>query len=210
MVNLEEATIKAIASPELFEKYVSFTQNQKVNMDPKLFWCPRPGCNTHIDSRLFKKRKGVCSTCNSTVCLKCGARFHRKKNCALMIDNEFGRWAARSDVNPCPKCRIPVEKDEGCQHMTCSVCRYQWCWVCGGKYTNNHYKPFNLWGCVGMQFSTNKLGWLFLRLLVTLIFLPLLIIGFFTICGNSDTNCYSSRTHCWRSSAADPLSDISF
>ena len=67
-----------------------------------------------------------------------------------MIDDEFGRWAARSDVNPCPKCRVPVEKDEGCQHMTCAVCHYQWCWVCGGKYTHNHYKPFNLWGCIGM------------------------------------------------------------
>lgn len=33
----------------------------------------------------------------------------------------------------CPNCRFWVEKNEGCDHMTCR-CKYEFCYVCGGKY----------------------------------------------------------------------------
>ncbi|KNC53882.1 uncharacterized protein AMSG_09840 [Thecamonas trahens ATCC 50062] len=30
----------------------------------------------------------------------------------------------------CPGCKAPVYKDGGCSHMTCGVCRTQYCWFC--------------------------------------------------------------------------------
>ena len=33
-------------------------------------------------------------------------------------------------TKPCPKCRIPTERDGGCMHMECSRCNFQWCWLC--------------------------------------------------------------------------------
>jgi E3 ubiquitin-protein ligase RNF14 len=39
----------------------------------------------------------------------------------------------------CPKsfggCGALTQRDGGCSHMTCKVCKFQWCWVCGGKYS---------------------------------------------------------------------------
>jgi len=35
--------------------------------------------------------------------------------------------------------------------MTCGRCGYQFCWMCKGKYSYNHFKPWNLWGCPGGQ-----------------------------------------------------------
>ena len=93
-----------------------------------------------------------------------------------MIDDTYAKWAARRDVNPCPKCKVPVEKNEGCQHMTCAMCRYQWCWICGEKYTHRHYDLTNFRGCINMQYSTNKLGCLFLQLFLVLLLLPIIIL----------------------------------
>ena len=33
-------------------------------------------------------------------------------------------------TKPCPKCRIPTERDGGCMHMECTRCNFQWCWLC--------------------------------------------------------------------------------
>jgi hypothetical protein len=33
------------------------------------------------------------------------------------------------DVKQCPQCNAPVEKNGGCDHMTC-LCGAHWCWVC--------------------------------------------------------------------------------
>jgi hypothetical protein len=38
----------------------------------------------------------------------------------------------RTNTRPCPKCEAPIEKVEGCNHMTCKNrhCKYEFCWIC--------------------------------------------------------------------------------
>lgn len=43
-------------------------------------------------------------------------------------------WVAEN-TKPCPSCKCPIEKNDGCNHMTCSRCRHQFCWVCLGSWT---------------------------------------------------------------------------
>jgi hypothetical protein len=34
------------------------------------------------------------------------------------------------ETKPCPSCSEPFEKLGGCPHITCSACRWEWCWTC--------------------------------------------------------------------------------
>ena len=38
----------------------------------------------------------------------------------------------KANTRPCPKCKCPIEKDDGCNHMICSnrYCRHEFCWIC--------------------------------------------------------------------------------
>ena len=48
----------------------------------------------------------------------------------------------------CPKCTVRVEKESGCDHMTCSRCQYEWCWQCRCKfYSYSHEDIFFPYSC---------------------------------------------------------------
>lgn len=52
----------------------------------------------------------------------------------------------------CPRCGLITEKEEGgCNHMICTKCKYEFCWICGSKYNVEHFAPGNVFGCQGLQ-----------------------------------------------------------
>ncbi|KXZ53617.1 hypothetical protein GPECTOR_6g534 [Gonium pectorale] len=55
-------------------------------------------------------------------------------------DKEFEAWK-RTNTKSCPKCGVAIEKNHGCNHMTCANCRTHFCWKCGkafGDSTNTY------------------------------------------------------------------------
>ena len=59
------------------------------------------------------------------------------------MNNQLEGWAKenKDKVSFCPMCRTRIEKNEGCNHMTCGFCGYEFCWVCGASATaeDNHF-----------------------------------------------------------------------
>jgi hypothetical protein len=71
-----------------------------------------------------------------------------------VIDEDFDKWKKGKLIKQCPSCQYWTEKNEGCNHMTCKGCGYMWCWLCEGRYEEDHYRRGG--SCYGMQFGDNR------------------------------------------------------
>ena len=78
---------------------------------------------------------------------------HGKTPCIKDSNNSINEFANNILVKKCPKCSIITEKKEGCNHITCTKCNYQWCWLYNGEYEPNH---FDKGKCKGLTFFNPK------------------------------------------------------
>jgi hypothetical protein len=86
-------------------------------------------------------------------------------------------------MSKCPKCKAMIMKQDGCQHMTCSICNYEWCWVCGLPYKSIvHYAVIGGLACEFIGLTHFKLSGAcsIIMLILLTIFLPA-IVYFFSV-----------------------------
>ena len=149
-VILENQFIKKIleGNQDLIEKYDKFYQRKKMlEQSDKYKFCPFPDCEGYAEKT--GKSKYVKCIFGHEFCFECGNEPHGKKKCEDIMDKEFEEWRSHKIVKKCPCCRMWTEKNEGCNHMTCVECKFQWCWLCQKAYSPNH---FNEGSCHGLQF----------------------------------------------------------
>lgn len=51
-------------------------------------------------------------------------------------ESENITWMIANTKN-CPKCERPIEKNQGCNHMTCNMCKHEFCWMCMGSWSEH-------------------------------------------------------------------------
>ena len=144
----EDFIEKILANDEtLIKKYEKFLERQKLLMSNKnVKFCPIPDCDGYAEK---KENKYVKCNFGHDFCFECLKQPHGSKNCDDIIDADFEEWKKHKIVKRCPKCKIWTEKNEGCNHMTCVECRFQWCWLCQKAYSSTHYSTGT---CKGLQF----------------------------------------------------------
>lgn len=87
-------------------------------------------CKTNCSGRLYK---GICFQCGERACKKCGFSHEAHLECE------------KNTIQPCPVCKVPVEKSDGCNHMFCTHCSSGFDWDKNQVYKkviNPHFFQF--------------------------------------------------------------------
>ncbi len=82
-------------------------------------FCPNPKCSVVVEApKNTKKMK--CTACAKDFCFNCGTEWHSGQSCEKFQRKMYEGWAYKIGAHKCPRCRVPVEKNRGCMHMTCT------------------------------------------------------------------------------------------
>ncbi|OMJ66046.1 hypothetical protein SteCoe_37251 [Stentor coeruleus] len=145
--------IKLFLSIEYLAKYEKFVKRQQVINDPTLKFCIIPDCEGIIKGSV-ENPCNYCSVCNFEICFLCLKPWHEGKTCEEIQIKEFDKWVEGKDVKDCPNCKYKIEKNLGCEHMTCINCHYEFCWICFDPWEDNHFSI----GCRGIQVPSNDIS----------------------------------------------------
>ena len=131
----------------LLNKYEKFKLRADILNDPNKRQCPEKNCDKYLK---MSKHKFVKCENGHKYCFECLRPWHEDESCEKSLEKDFLNWKKNKNLKRCPKCKIYTEKNEGCNHMTCSNCKFEWCWLCEEQYMYGHY---NQGKCKGFQFS---------------------------------------------------------
>ncbi|ELP90099.1 ariadne RING finger, putative [Entamoeba invadens IP1] len=135
---------------DLADRYERFLVNDYMKHEPNCRYCPKCGNAILGDPNTPEIfcRSEECKKVNFRFCFNCKEAWHEGLTCAQYqewkrmnceADKRFLSWAQKN-TRKCPKCSATIEKNRGCNHMTCANCGYQFCWLCMAPYTSNHFR----------------------------------------------------------------------
>ncbi|KAI9026581.1 RING finger protein [Phycomyces nitens] len=146
--------IKALVPNTVYEKHRRYLNQMFVQDQASMRWCPAIDCEYAVEcnipsTSLLSVVPTVKCLCGFDFCFGCGLADHQPAMCTLVKkwmmqctqDLNTMKWL-NEYTKECPNCETPIEKNGGCNHMTCKKCRYEFCWVCIGswsKHTRNAY-----------------------------------------------------------------------
>eukprot|EP00163_Fabomonas_tropica_P013810 TRINITY_DN253_c0_g1_i7.p1 TRINITY_DN253_c0_g1~~TRINITY_DN253_c0_g1_i7.p1 ORF type:complete len:452 (+),score=71.95 TRINITY_DN253_c0_g1_i7:146-1501(+) len=142
-MKVPETTVRSIVDDEMWDKYKYFEAKEFVSSNPYVRWCPAPGCSKAI--RITEDSSNVVSCqCGLEFCFGCSEQPHPPATCDQVRrwkkkcsdDSETAHWI-QANTKGCPGCLASIEKNGGCNHVTCSKCRHEFCWVCNGSWAEH-------------------------------------------------------------------------
>lgn len=161
--SITRATVATLAEPDVVRKYRAQQLRSFVQDNRDTRWCPGVDClyAVRVPGGCASALDVACA-CGHQFCFRCGIEAHRPAPCEWVrqwdeknsAESENVTWI-RANTKPCPKCAAPIEKNQGCNHMTCrrlaGGCGHDFCWLCldpwaqhgsatGGYYRCNKYE----------------------------------------------------------------------
>jgi len=133
--------LKTLSDQKKRDKFQEWQAVAFVKQNTTFKWCPRPGCDKAVEYKKKGAKKVTCA-CGYSFCFGCGLEDHDPAPCENVQtwmakcskESDIFKWLEEqkdnTEVKNCTKCRIVIEKNQGCKHMTCRNCRHEFCWLC--------------------------------------------------------------------------------
>ncbi|CAN0859880.1 Probable E3 ubiquitin-protein ligase ARI8 [Linum grandiflorum] len=147
--------INALAAKEDREKYNRYFIRSYIEDNRKTKWCPAPGCDYAVDFIVGSASYDVSCGCSYSFCWNCTEEAHRPVDCGTVAkwilknsaESENMNWIL-ANSKPCPKCKRPIEKNQGCMHITCTPpCKFEFCWLCLGAWSEHGERTGGFYAC---------------------------------------------------------------
>ena len=116
---------------------------------PNFRWCQRPGCPSGQIHNGSEENNPIftCISCSWSYCLAHPSdAFHAGETCAefdarragnrrteiQILQEKKGEQVVKESCTRCPNaiCGWWIEKSDGCDHMKCVKCGFEFCWLC--------------------------------------------------------------------------------
>ena len=127
----------------LLKKYENYDLKRKVYNNSNMKFCPFPDCNGIgiIKNLTAPNNKFIKCSNGHEFCFVCLKKWHKGKKCKEeVLDKNLKKLKNEINSKRCPNCGIFLIKYKGCNHITCSNCKYEFCWICKSKYSDDHFK----------------------------------------------------------------------
>eukprot|EP01087_Luapelamoeba_hula_P020848 TRINITY_DN717_c0_g1_i1.p1 TRINITY_DN717_c0_g1~~TRINITY_DN717_c0_g1_i1.p1 ORF type:complete len:534 (-),score=92.35 TRINITY_DN717_c0_g1_i1:159-1760(-) len=158
---VHEDAYKSIVSAEDFKRYSTYLLRSFVDDNPKVKWCPSPGCTNCVRCERQNRTEPVVCACNFHFCFNCNDSEIGDHSPATCQNVELWREKAASEsenvtwmianTKKCPQCKSPIEKNGGCMHMTCTKngggCGFEFCWLCRGAWSDHGSHTGGYYNC---------------------------------------------------------------
>jgi len=155
------------ALPSMLSKFQSYQLRSFVESNGMARWCPGPGC-TRVAMMMggsgFEHPHGVaeCDDCDTSFCMRCGLEPHAPSTCKELVrwrekcrnESETANWIL-ANTKPCPKCQSRIEKNQGCNHIVCQQCKYEFCWICCFPWSDHGASTGGYYKCNKFDSNTN-------------------------------------------------------
>lgn len=152
---IDARSLDLLVTSELNERYNQLLNRTYVEDNDKLKWCPAPDCENAVECGIKKKDLDkivptVACACGHRFCFGCILNDHQPAPCELVKrwlkkcadDSETANWIS-ANTKECPKCNSTIEKNGGCNHMTCRKCKNEFCWMCMGVWSEHGTSWYN-------------------------------------------------------------------
>ncbi|KAG0188443.1 hypothetical protein DFQ28_004823 [Apophysomyces sp. BC1034] len=127
---VDAKTVNLLVDNKTNSKYQTLLNGTYVDDNDFLRWCPAPDCEYAIECHI----PNTMLTTIAPTPIVCSLVKKWLKKCEE--DSETASWIF-THTKECPGCQSTIEKNGGCNHMTCKKCRHEFCWVCMGPWSSH-------------------------------------------------------------------------
>lgn len=143
---IDISTVSRFLSKKFLADWAIKTQEHSTPIPDRMYCCTGT-CSKFLGLKSRHRSTKVCSDCGGRSCADCGGPIAEDKQHVCQKDHSsaFEGLQKGRDYQTCPECTTNVELGSGCNHMTCKMCRLEFCYICGEPATANsgHWRVGN-------------------------------------------------------------------